>query len=823
MVAKKRKKRKIKTSRIIILTLVFLFIIGFGSGLGFLLGIIKNLPAWTPEDLAAESTSFIYDANGDMVVKLHKSENRTPVELSAIPDHLIDAFIATEDVRFEKHHGVDVKRVFGALIADIRNRNFAEGASTLTMQLVRNAILEDQEKKIERKIKEALLAIQVERHYTKDEILSFYLNEIYFGHGANGVQAAAQNYFGKDVGDLTLGESAMLAGLVRNPRIYSPFLNPENAINIRNVVLNNMVRYNKITQAEADEAKKEKLNLTDYQKKNHYAYPWFTDYVIDQAEDLLEEAGLDSSLLYTGGLKIYSTLDPKVQKAAEEAYNEESNFPKSSTTDPIQSAMVVMDPKTGQIKALIGGREHETKRGLNRATDIKRQPGSAIKPIAVYAPALEQGFSPSSVIDDVPTTFGTASHPYKPTNYDGKYRGLITMREAVQYSVNVPAVKFLSIIGISEGFNFAKSLGLPLDDKNDKNLSLALGGLTHGVSPLHMAAAYSAFDNQGVYIEPHVITKIVDQKGNTIVDVNPKKTIAMKEQTAYLMTDMLKTVVDAGTGTRARMNRPVAGKTGTTQLPDKPIFNNVRGSSNKDAWFAAYTPELVGVVWMGYDEDVDDKGNPNYLKQVYGGQYPARIWKSVMEKSLKGVPVSPFTRPPGIVSQAVDIKTGKLPGDLTPDGFIKNEIFAKNNVPTEKSDIWVAASICPESKQIATDFCPTKVTGIYLNKTLAYNKALDAGLYLPASTCQIHGGVPTNAGTELIGICTDPQNNGNFVLANYPNEGETGGCPQEYIEFRTFEPGTTPTEYCSISEHQVKRGNRDNNSHEEDDDDENDD
>ncbi|HHT63038.1 MAG: transglycosylase domain-containing protein [Bacillota bacterium] len=822
MTARKRKKRKVKIFRIIILSLILFLIIGCGSALGYVLGIVKDLPEWSAADLETESTSFIYDANGDMFVKLHTAENRTPVELSAMPTYLIDAFIATEDVRFYQHPGVDVRRIIGALIADIRNRSFSEGASTLTMQLVRNAILEDQEKRMERKIKEAFLAIQVERHYTKDEILSFYLNEIYFGHGAHGVQAAAQHYFGKDVGDLTLGESAMLAGLVRNPRIYSPFLNPENAIYIRNVVLNNMVRYNKISQAEADQAKEETLNLAEYKKTNDYLYPWFTDYVIDQAEDLLQEAGLDSSLLYTGGLKIYSTLDPKVQKAAEEAYSNEDNFPKSSTSDPIQSAMAVMDPKTGQVKALIGGREYQTKRGLNRATDIKRQPGSAIKPIAVYAPALEQGFSPSSVVDDVPTTFGSASKPYRPTNYDGKYRGLITMREAVQYSVNVPAVKFLSTIGISEGFNFAKKLGLPLDDKNDKNLSLALGGLTHGVSPLNLAAAYSAFANQGVYIEPHVITKIVDQNGNTIVDVTPKKTIAMKEQTAYLMTDMLKTVVNAGTGTRAKMNRPVAGKTGTTQLPDKPIFNNVRGSSNKDAWFAGYTPELVGVVWMGYDEDVDDNGKPNYLKQVYGGQYPARIWKYVMEKSLEGVPVTPFTKPPGIVTQAVDIKTGKLPSDLTPDGFIRNEIFAKNNVPTETSDVWVTASICAESKLLANSFCPTKVNGVFLNKTLSYEKALDAGLYLPASTCKIHGGLPTNAGTELIGICTDPRHEGILYLANYPQEGELGGCPQEFIEFRSFQPGMVPSDYCKLPEHQVLRGasgdNHDENDQDKDDD-----
>jgi len=807
MVKRGQKRRKLKVSRLILLAIILLFIIGIGSALGFVLGIAKNLPDWQATDLSTENTTFIYDANGDLVVKLHKTENRTPVELKDMPSYLIDAFIATEDVRFRQHYGVDLKRIFGAFVADIRNRDLSQGASTITMQLVRNAILEDQEKKFERKIKEALLAIQVERHYTKDEILYFYLNEIYFGHGAYGVEAASQTYFGKNVGDLTLGEAAILAGVVKGAKYYSPFLNPENALSRRNVVLNNMVRYNKISAEQAEEAKKEPLKLADYQKKDLYAYPWFTDYVVDQAEDMLEAAGLDSSQLYTGGFRIYTTLDPNIQKAAEDAYSNSAYFPKSSSADPIQSAMVVMDPKTGEVRALIGGREHLTKRGLNRATAMRRQPGSAIKPIAVYGPALEKGYSPSSVVDDVPVVFGSSSQPYAPENYDGKYRGLITMREAVRKSVNVPAVKFLNEIGISEGFSFAKRLGLPLDDKNDKNLSLALGGLTHGVSPLDIAAAYSAFDNQGVYIEPHVITKITDQKGNTIVDVTPKKTIAMSEQTAYLMTDMLKTVVDTGTGTKAKMNRPVAGKTGTTQLPDKPIFKSVRGNSNKDAWFAGFTPELVGVVWIGYDEDIDQNGKPQYLKKVYGGQYPAMIWKSVMEQSLKNVPVKPFEVPPGIVHQAVDIKSGKLPSDLTPDAFIKDEIFAKENVPTEVSDVWVTAAICPDSGLLATDYCPTRITGVFLKRPEPLpntgKKPLDADLSLPDSYCTLHGGQPGNTGTQLISLCTDPRHGDTPVLANIPREGETGGCPPEYVVKKAFEPGTAPTERCDLNDHQV--------------------
>ncbi|MDD2497248.1 MAG: penicillin-binding protein 1A [Desulfitobacteriaceae bacterium] len=810
MSKQKKKKRKLKISRVILLTLIFLVIIGGGTALGLVISAASSLPDWSAADLEAEKTSFIYDMNDELMMQLHKTENRTPVELEQIPTYLVDAFIATEDVRFEKHHGIDVRRIFGALIADVRNRNFSEGASTITMQLVRNAILEDQEKKIERKIKEALLAIQVESKYTKEEILSMYLNEIFFGHGTHGVQAAAQVYFGKDVQDLTLGESAMLAGLVRNPRTYSPFLNPENSLRIRDTVLNNMVRYNKITSEEAEEAKKESLQLADYNQRSVYAYPWFTDYVIDEAEELLADAGYESSQLYTEGFRIYATMNPEIQKAAEATYEGDSFFPKSNSADPVQSAMAVLDPATGEIRALIGGREHVTKRGLNRATDMKRQPGSVIKPIAVYAPALDKGYTPASVVDDVPVAFGS----YKPKNYDGQYRGLISMREAVQYSVNVPAVKFLNQMGISEGFNFAKNLGLPLDDKNDKNLSLALGGLTHGVSPLDLSAAYAAFDNQGVYIEPHAITKICDQKGNTIVDVTAKKHIAMSEQTAYLMTDILKTVVDAGTGTRAKMNRPVAGKTGTTQLPDKKGFQNRTG--NKDAWFAGFTPELVGVVWMGYDEDYDENGKAQYLNRVYGGQYPAKIWKSVMDKSLKNAPVKPFPVPSGIVSKAIDIKSGKLPSDLTPDRFIRTEIFSSKNVPTEISDVWVTASICAETGLLVNESCPVKISGVFLKRPEPYpntgKKPNDADLSLPSGNCALHTGVPVGTSTDLIAVCTDPRHGGALFLANTPQSNEDGGCPQEFVVFISPESDEIPTHYCDLEDHQITReSKRDNN------------
>jgi len=797
MPRERTKKRKLKIGRMFLLLFLLLLIIGGGTALGFIFGIAKSLPDWQASDLESANNTFVYDKNGALMVQLHREENRTPVELASMPKYLVDAFIATEDVRFYEHYGIDVKRIMGALVADIRHRSYTQGASTLTMQLVRNAILEDQDKKIERKIKEALLAIEVERRYSKDEILGFYLNEIYFGHGANGVQAASQIYFGKDVSQLTLGESAMLAGIIRNPRIYSPYLNPENALHIRNVVLENMVRYQKITQAEADAAKQEELKLSTLDNARAYPHPWFTDYVIDQAEDLLQEAGYDPSQLYTGGFRIYSTMDPLIQIAAEEAYDNSANFPKSSTADLIQSAMAVLDPASGEIRALIGGREHLTKRGLNRATDMKRQPGSSIKPVAVYAPCLENGYSPASVVEDAPVTFGSSAKPYKPENYDGIYRGRISMRAAVKDSVNIPAVKLLNEIGVSTGFNFAQKLGLPLMDPEDRSLSLALGGLTRGVSPLDMAGAYAAFDNQGVYIAPHAISKIVDRTGATLIEITPQKNVVMSEETAYLMTDMLKTVVDEGTGTNAKMNRPVAGKTGTTQLPDKKDFAGLKG--NKDAWFAGYTPELVGVVWMGYDNDYDANGQKQYLNKVYGGQLPAKIWKFVMAKALKEAPVTPFPKPAGIVSKAYDTQTGSLPSALTPTRYIKTELFAQANVPKTTSSDWISVTICAESRLLTNKACPKKINAVFI-------KGSTGELAPPTTYCTLHTGdnVYNPPAEELVAVCTDSAHGGNKFLANIPGKGENGGCPQGSIAFESQDLDHPITDFCPLPNHQVK-------------------
>lgn len=776
---RRRRRRKPRIIPILLASLMLVFLIGGIILAGWVLVLAKDLPEITPQSFMPQQASLVYDNQDNNYARLFRGENRISVPLNEIPQHLKDAVVATEDIRFYDHFGVDVRRVFGALRADILSGSFTQGASTITMQLTRNAILESQEKKFERKIQEALLAVKLEREYSKDDILYYYLNEVHFGHGTYGVQAACQLYFDKPVQEITLGEAAMLAGLLRSPKNYSPYNDLERATHIRNVALDNIIRYKPEYTQEAEAAKAEELVVSENREEaiaSAYEYPWFTDYVVDQAEDILEELDYDPMLVYTGGLSIYTTLDPVVQTKMESLYANEANFPSSSTEDPVESAMVVMDPHNGEIRGLIGGREHATRRGFNRATSLSRQPGSIIKPVAVYGPAVESGLSPAHVTNDCPTVFGSN---YEPKNYDGKWRGLISMRDAIKYSVNVPAVKTLQEIGTSTGLEFAQRLGLPLNDTDDNNLALALGGITQGVSPLEMTAAYAAFAAEGVYTEPYCVRKIVDSKGHVIYEANPHRETVMSPQTAYLITDMLVSVTTGGTGTNARMNRPVASKTGTTQLPDKKEFANVRG--NKDAWFAAYTPELVGVVWMGYDKDVDSQGDLQYLRQIYGGKYPAQLWKATMTTALENTPVKSFTQPSGIVKLSIDRKSGLLPGDLTPSQYIGTEIFNKNNLPKEASNIWQLVEIDTETNALATEFCPNTESRVMLippsvdASKVRFRSSADGPLYTPVALCTEHTTyTPEFPGENPGGGLFDE--NGNLIWPpGSGNGGENGG------------------------------------------------
>lgn len=819
--AKKKKRRKLRIIPVLLLLIIIMLLIGGGVTLSYVSNIAKTLPEWDETAFIADQTSFVYDDQGKLIAELSSGENRTVIEGKDVPQHVFDVLVANEDARFYEHKGVDVIRVFGALKADVLSGSFAQGASTLTMQVARNAILDDQSKKIERKIKEALLALEIEEHFSKDEILLLYLNEVFWGHSAHGIQAASKQYFDKDVSDLSVGEAAALIGMLPAPNKYSPLNDIEKTYEVRDKALGQLEKNYPEYADDVAKAKKEELVIATAQEdiELEYQNPWFVDNVISEAEEVLESIGLSPSLIYSAGLNIYTTMNAGIQNKMEEVYADEENFPGSDTLDPVQSAMTIMDPHTGALLGLIGGRDHVTLRGLNRAVDMKRQPGSVFKPIAVFSAAVEEGDGSGTVIDDVLTTF---NEEYTPDNYDGKYRGLISYRTALQNSVNIASVRTLQKIGVSKGFEMAKSLGIPLVE-DDKNLSLALGGLSYGVSTTDIAAAYSVFANEGIYNKPYSIARIEDKDGKVIYEHTVNQSVAMKETTAYIITNMLQTVTTSGTGTRAQIKGwEVASKTGTTQLPDKPIFKNKKG--NKDAWFAAYTPEFAAVVWMGYDQDLDADGNPQYLPQVYGGKYPALIWKQVVEFASEGMEITKFNRPSEVISVSVDSKSGLLPGELTPEEMIRPEVYVKGTEPTQYSEIWETKLVCSETFMPASEYCPSVTTKLmYTAPEPLANSVIVKQIDLPENdkrkltttdaeyrylgdetTCCVHTDIVENS--FPVDLCVDPRHEGKLVLANIAFPGIAGGCPAEMIVHRNVAAENIPSEYCTLEDHQVQGG-----------------
>lgn len=713
--AQNRKRKKLNIYRLVFLILCLVALIVGGAGLGLVFASVKDMPALSPAALESSASTMIYDKDGNLVTKLG-IKNSVPVSLREVPDNVRKAFLAIEDPRFYDHHGISFRGIARAAWSDLTSGSIREGGSTITQQLVKISFLTP-ERTAKRKIQEMILAIQVERRYTKDEIFEMYLNNIYLGEGAYGIQAASQIYFGKDVGKLELEEAALLAGLPQAPSAYSPYRNPEAALKRRNAVLDRMAVNNFISQEQASNAKKKEINLDRGKpSEKQYPYPYFLDYVTDK---LIEKYG--ETEVFKGGLKVYTTLDPKIQQIAEAAMARAGNFPSSKADangllQP-QGAVVVLDPSSGQIKALVGGREHTQKRAWNRATHTARQPGSAFKPIAAYGPAIEyKGKGPASVVDDIPVKYGS----WQPKNNDGKFRGLITYRAALASSVNIAAVKVLGdTVGMADAIKFASGLDIKLDALNH-GLSMALGGLHTGVTPLQMAGAYGAFANNGVYVEPTVILKVEKQDGVILDQPVPKQRQTMKATTAYLLTDMLKSVVTGGTGTGAQIGRPAAGKTGTTD-------------DGKDIWFVGYTPELVAAVWIGYDQ-------PTAMPHAYGGTYPARIWREIMSKALAGVPVRDFSQPGGLVAATVDGKSGLLPGPNTPNESLVTDLFAEGTVPTEADNVHVFAEVCATSGQLPTEYCPDRVIK-WLVK-MPYDVPAFVGDYgqrVPTTPCTLHG------------------------------------------------------------------------------------
>jgi len=578
------------------------------------------------------AATVIYDEHGRMASKL-AAANIEEVSIERVPNHFLQAIVATEDRRFYEHGGVDYYGFLRAMWRNIRAGAWVEGGSTITQQLAKNVFLTN-EKTLARKWNEWLIAQKMERTYSKKEILEMYINRIYFGAGAWGVANAAKTYFGKDVSELTLSESAMLAGLVKAPSALSPLRHYDKAIARRNVVLSLMREQGYINDQEWIAAKNEHIAIRQEPKRDPYAgkYPYYVDELIREA---MTRYGLTQSDVLSGGLRIYTELDQNMQQALETVYADDSLFPSSPDDVPVQSGAVLLDPKTGGVKALVGGRGRHVFRGFNRATELRRQPGSALKPLAVYTPALEQGYGPFSLLKDEPLDFGG----YRPQNYDHTYRGTVTMYEAVIHSLNVPAVWLLNEIGLDKGMAALHRFGLPLE-KEDRQLGIALGGMTHGASPLEMAEAYAVFANDGIRPDGHLITKIVDAYGREVAEWKPKRTNVTSEKVAQQMTLLLEGVIREGTGKRAAIpGRELAGKTGSTEMTI-PGIDGV-----KDQWMVGYTPQLVGALWLGYDRP----DGAHYLTTT-SGETAAVIFRRIMEKALAGQPAARFSLP--LVKQA---------------------------------------------------------------------------------------------------------------------------------------------------------------------------
>ena len=534
--------------------------------------------------------------------------------------------MATEDKRFYEHTGVDLLGIGRALVNDVIARSAVEGASTITQQLAKNLFL-NADKTIFRKGTEASIALALEQKMTKPEILELYLNRIYFGKGQYGIKTAAKYYFDvENLEDLKPWQVATLAGMPKAPNTYNPIRNPEKSMERRGVVLKLMYDQGLITEKEKNDAAKVEYKPSKASKVDD-KYLAFLDYVLDEAQ---EKTKLTEEELRSAGYVITTTLDTKAQSIAEKEFANDERFEKSVDDQQVQGAMVILNQHDGSLVAMIGGRDYQAQ-GWNRAVK-QRQPGSSFKPIIDYGPALESGnFFPWTTVQDVKQCFGD----YCPSNTN-QYKGTIPMSQAIKESRNVSAVWLLNEIGIGKGLEFAKRLGIDLGPE-DRNLSIALGGLTNGVTPLQMARAYSAFANGGKLYEPHSILKIVDVNGKPIYEFGEKPEQVMKENTAYYMTELLKGVVQkGGTGTRAAVSgRTVVGKTGTTQAG----IPNFKTNKNRDVWFVGYTPELTAAVWFGYD-----KTDKNHLLDGSSGQ-AASMFSAVMSKVLENYKQKSFPTP----------------------------------------------------------------------------------------------------------------------------------------------------------------------------------
>ena len=682
----------------------------------FALYVKNNLSAQVDsiDGFTLDQTSVIYyedpKTGQDVVLrKLYGGANRTWVKYEDIPKNLIHACIAIEDKRFEDHQGVDWVTTLKACVKMFLGRGEA-GGSTITQQLVKNITGRD-EVTVRRKLVEIFSALELEKKYTKKQIMELYLNVIALGENCEGVESASQVYFGKSVSELDLAECAALIGITNNPSIYDPYINADKNKERQVIILDQMLEQKYITQEQHDTAVAEELvlhNASGEASGDEDYYSYFEDQVInDVVRDLSEKTGYDQTIvrkmLMTGGYKIYSTLNPDVQAAVEEVYQNLDNIPNTASSQQLQSGIVIIDNKTGDVVAVAGGvGEKQGSLILNRATQSYLSPGSTIKPVSVYAPALELGLiTPATVMDDTPYSFTDARH--WPKNSDSIYRGLMNINEAVSLSINTIPVKLVAQMTPEYSFEFAKEkMGLSTlvssyvnaagDTFSDVDLApLAMGGLTRGVTVKAMAQAYATFANEGVYREARTYTKVVDSDGKVVLDNTQQSHVAMKDMTAWYITYMLENTVESGTGTAAQIaNMTVAGKTGTT-------------TSDFDRWFAGYTPYYTGVVWCGYDD-------PEEVVLTDSSTNPAIVlWQKVMEQVHDGLPNKEFNKPTNVVECTVCRDSGLLMTDACredPRGSRAVTVeLSLYDVPTQNCDVHKEVEICGASGHVVNEYC----------------------------------------------------------------------------------------------------------------------
>jgi len=622
--SKKPKKKKKKTGKIWFYSIFFAIVLGVVAAIIGYSAIIINgerLLDEHGEKLNFGEASIIYDAEGVEIARLYDvAENREVAEFNEIPQVVLDAFVATEDKRFYEHSGLDFVAIGRAVVKDIIARSAVEGGSTITQQLAKNVFL-SADKTIFRKATEASIAVALENQMSKEQILTMYLNRIYYGRGIHGIKAAAEYYFDAELEDLELWQAASLAAMPKAPNRYNPISNPEAAFERRAVVLQLMYDQGYITEEEMNQAKKVEYVQPDHEEKyTNNKYTAFVDMVVEEA---IEVTNMSEEELRVGGFAIYTTLNSKAQDVMDEQFANSENFEESVDDELAQGSMIIIDHETGEIKALSGGRDY-VKKGWNRVTK-KRQPGSSYKPLIAYGPALESGnFTPTTTLNIDRKCFDK----YCPSDKWGATP--VSMQQALQDSRNLAAVWLLNEVGIKNANEFAKKLGVGLQE-TEYNLASALGGLEKGFSPLEMATAYSIIANDGKTVDPHTIRSIKG-KSYEYTYKAPKSEQLIKSSTAAYLTQMMQKVVEAGTGKQAKIDRPVAGKTGTTQhgLP------NHKGSENRDAWFVGYTAEWTAAVWMGYD-NTDAK---HLLKK--GSSQAAALFAKVMKPALASIPKKSF-------------------------------------------------------------------------------------------------------------------------------------------------------------------------------------